>query len=268
MTLALRIAYDGTAYQGWNVQPGRPTVQGLLAARLGRLVPGRTPRIQGAARTDTGVHAIEQVAAWSDPPASLAPERLVRACRKLLPPDVRVWDAASVGDSFDPRRGCRFRVYRYHFSLEPPLSPFLAPYVVPLSPRLDPERMAAAALGIEGRVIDMRSFAAELEPGGSAAPREVFRCRVRPVARFWCLEVAASGFLHHAVRRMIGTLVEVGRGRMPPEGFAEVALAGDGRRAGQTMPPQGLFLWQVAYDDPPPFAGGPAPWTPLGPYNP
>lgn len=248
VNIVLRLAYDGTRYQGWARQPGRPTVQETLANALGRAL-GRMgdgpPRLVVAARTDAGVHALGQVTNFS---ARQEPDlaRLRRSLDALLPPDLRVLDLLVGAEAFDARRSARGKRYRYHIFPGTPPSPFLQPFVAEFSPRLDFERMAEGAKELVGE-IDMRAFAAHLEDRGPA-PRRVHDASLTRHDSVWVFEVRADAFLHHAVRRMVGTLMWVGQGRLGPGEVAEIARTGARERAGPTVTARGLFLWEVFYD--------------------
>jgi tRNA pseudouridine38-40 synthase len=247
-TLKLTLAYDGTDFAGWQVQPDERTVQGELEQALAR-VTGATIRTVASGRTDAGVHALGQVVSF-DSDSRLSPEDLLRALNACLAADVRIVDAQEAKPGFHAIRDCRGKRYRYvlHDGAVPDV--FLRRYAWHVYERLDANAMHVAARSFLGRH-DFRSFAARSDmPRGTE--RTVTAASVRrgegPERALVRFEVEADGFLHHMVRAMVGTLVEVGRGRREADWPAEVVAARDRRHAGRTAPPQGLFLVEARYD--------------------
>ncbi len=248
-TARLVLAYDGTDFHGWQVQPGGlRTVQGVLIDALRGLVPlASIP--PGAGRTDAGVHARGQVASVP----LVDPQHLERLCRALpsrLPADVVLREAALEGPDFHARFSAVGRVYRYRFTAL--RDPFLRRDHLEIDSRLDHEAMAAACAFLVGDH-DATSLCrtASLEAGRT-------RCRIRRAQWHWdgergWLEIEADRFLHSTVRIIVGTLLEIGRGLRPPDDFVAVLAARDRRRAGATAPPQGLSLERVLYPDTPSF---------------
>jgi tRNA pseudouridine38-40 synthase len=256
----LTIAYDGAGLVGWQRQLTGPSVQGLLEAAAGELV-GHDVAVAGAGRTDAGVHALGQV-------ASLALDReidaatLLRALNFKLPTQVRVVDAVEVDAVFHARFDARGKTYRYHVWNGAVVPPTHRAYVwhVPL-PELDVEKMHRAARALEGT----HDFAAFQSLGSEllTTERSVFSSEVRTVSAaedigiaaglaaatgtLVAYEVSGSGFLRHMVRSIVGTLVDIGRGRRDVEWMGEVLASKDRARAGQTAPAEGLFLVRVAY---------------------
>ncbi len=249
--LALLVAYDGRAYHGWQAQPDVPTVQAAVRAALVPLA-GRGVRVVGASRTDAGVHALGQVASVVSP-APLAPSTVMAVLNARLPPDVRVLAARAAPDGFDARRAARLKRYGYRLRTAAVPSPFLRGYGWELGRPVDVSAMRRALAPLRGKH-DFSAFCAA--PGRERDPVCTVRS-ARVVARrdeVWVL-VSADAFLHHMVRNVVGTVVEVGRGRRPAE-WAEAALAGrDRRAAGPTAPAAGLFLLSVRYPRPL-FPGG------------
>jgi tRNA pseudouridine38-40 synthase len=249
MTFKITLAYDGTAFVGWQRQASGASIQGLLEEALARL--GHAAVIVfGAGRTDAGVHALGQVASFSLRRA-IEPPRLVRALNAGLPDTVRVLAADLVPDTFHARYSARGKTYRYRLWNADVLSPFERPFVWHVYGPLDREAMAAAARLIEGR----HDFAAFRAAGGKtrSTEREVFSSRViaAPCPLVFPLivyEISGSGFLHHMVRNVVGTLVEIGRGRRPIEWISEVLAGLDRRQAGPTAPARGLVLASVEYE--------------------
>jgi tRNA pseudouridine38-40 synthase len=254
-TFKITLAYDGTAFVGWQRQDTGTSVQGLLEDALGRL-DGRQVAVIGAGRTDSGVHALGQVAHVSLA-RSIDGRSLAAAVNTRLPPSVRVLEATAVGDEFHARFHARRKIYRYRIWNTEVASPFERLYSWHLpAPMLDVASMDAAARSLEGR----HDFAAFQAAGSDArgTDRSLFVSRVAgdrpPLVTY---DVAGDGFLRHMVRNLVGTLVEVGRGKRPAAWVADVLASRDRVQAGPTAPPEGLFLVRVEYDEP----GGPRPET-------
>lgn len=244
------LAYDGTDFHGWQVQPGDVrTVQGVLVEALRRLVPleGYPP---GAGRTDAGVHARGQVCSVPlDAPEHVA--RIARAVPHMMPDDVVIRSVTDAGPDFHARYGARGRTYTYRFTAE--RDPFLRRDHLWIDPRTDRDAMAAACEFLVGDH-DATSLCrtSSLEPGRT-------RCVIRRAELTWdgpvgCFEIAADRFLHSMVRIVVGTLLEIGEGKRPVDDFRAVLEACDRRRAGATAPPHGLCLERVDYDAPHPAA--------------
>lgn len=262
----LNLAYDGASFHGWQVQPGLRTVQGTLAAALHRLT-GETVLPQGSGRTDTGVHALGQVASLSLA-APIPPERLLRALNRVLPPSIRVLRAEHAEDGFHARHSAVSKTYEYRVFVRNPgvagkaeriCSPFLAPYVYDYRRPIDPALSNAAAALVVGEH-DFTSFAAtdpDLTARREAQEEPNRRSNVRCILRSgWdqsqdgsllTYRVTGSGFLHHMVRNLVGTFLEAGSGRIAPEEIPRILAKQDRAAAGPTAPARGLFLVEVHY---------------------
>jgi tRNA pseudouridine38-40 synthase len=255
------ISYDGSGMHGWQVQPGQPTVQGTLAAALEKMT-GERVLPQGSGRTDAGVHALGQVASFALK-AEIPAENLLRALNGLLPQSVRVLKAEEVGWNFHARHSAVRKSYEYRIferkveeqEEENICPPFVAPYAWDCRWVLELEPMKLAAAMLCG-THDFTSFAAadpdraQREEGG-AGPNPVKTIITSEMAREDGLlryRVTGSGFLHHMVRNLVGTLVEVGRGALQAEEVQKILAAKDRTAAGPTAPAQGLFLVDVHYD--------------------
>jgi tRNA pseudouridine38-40 synthase len=240
----LTVAYDGTTFVGWQRQAEGISVQGVLEAVLAEL-DGAPVAVTGAGRTDAGVHALGQVAGVSltrDVDAAT----VVRAANARLPKTIRVLDAVEVPPSFHARFDATSKVYRYRIWNGEVLNPFERAYVwhVP-GPVLDVAAMAAAARLLEGR----HDFAA-FQTGGqerTSTERVIHSSHVAAEPPLIVYEIGGSGFLRHMVRSIVGSLVDVGRGRYPASWMHEVLESRTRENAGRTAPSAGLFLVRVEY---------------------
>jgi tRNA pseudouridine38-40 synthase len=253
------IAYDGTDFSGWQAQPGQVTVQGVLADVLEKLTQQR-PTIYAAGRTDAGVHAAGQVVNFRTQ-SLLSTGEFQHAFNSLLPPAIRVNSAEEVGPDFHSRWDAVAKTYQYRIFRGRVVPPFLWRYVHHDPRELNFEAMAEAACHFIGEQ-DFTSFAAST--GSEEDDRE--RTTVRTVYRSqwscaqnagtqnsgeeWVYRVRGKSFMRHMVRKMVGTMLEVGRGKLVPAGIAEVLAMRDRSKSGPTMPPHGLCLENVEYPDP------------------
>jgi len=239
----LDLAYVGTRYAGWQIQPGGQTIQGIVQAAL-ELLYGEQIHLVGSGRTDAGAHAMGQVASFRAP-AKLPEDRLPLILNSRLPADIRVLRAIRVPASFHAQRSARSKLYRYQVFNGRILDPFQEPYYHRVFQTLDVAAMAEAAGGFLGRH-DFTSFCAHADAEADHV-REVYRCAIARRGPRITFEVEANGFLHHMVRNMVGTLLEVGRGKRAPADIPGILAARDRRRAGPTAPACGLFLVRVWY---------------------
>jgi tRNA pseudouridine38-40 synthase len=249
----LVIAYDGTDFHGWQRQepPGEAplrTVQGAIEEAVATVVGARVP-VLGASRTDAGVHAAGQVAAFTAE-TSVPPDRLALAINARLPRDVRVLRADAVTPGFDPISQCVSKCYRYTIAHSDRglsvQSVFERRTAWSTWHRLDPGAMRSAA----GALVGTHDFAAfaQVNHGRETTVRTVFGCAVTvPAPDRVVIEVAGNGFLYNMVRIIAGTLVEAGRGRTGPEDIRRALETGDRTATGPTLPPHGLRLEWVRY---------------------
>jgi tRNA pseudouridine38-40 synthase len=266
----LTLAYDGTDFQGWQVQPGLPTIQGELQAALGR-VTGESPLPQGSGRTDAGVHALAQVASFTLR-APIPAENLQRALNRTLPPSIRVSGTSTVRSTFHARHSALAKTYEYRVFREMICPPVLARYVYSCPWQLDLDKLEDCAEIFAGEH-DFRSFAAndpDLSERSSAAveladdapaPKIAPLSTVRTLySSAWELRpseagatlvyrVRGNGFLHHMVRNLVGTMLDVGRGQIALSEIPGILAARDRSAAGPTAPARALFLHSVDYDD-------------------
>jgi tRNA pseudouridine38-40 synthase len=246
-TIKLIVAYDGTAYAGWQVQTGDRTVQEVLEAALAK-VTGESIRVTASGRTDAGVHALGQVVGFRTA-SRLASEVLCRALNAELPRDVAVLEAAEAAEDFHATLHARRKRYRYAIDNSPVRDLFRRHYGWHYPAPLDAAAMDRAAQCLVG-THDFRSF----QTSGSqrkTSVRTISEIGVRrgngSESRWIAIEVEADGFLYNMVRTIVGSLVRIGRGARPESWLAEVLAAADRRAAGPTAPPQGLFLVSVDY---------------------
>lgn len=242
MTRLLAILeYDGTDFEGFQVQKRGRTVQGELEGAL-REITGEEIRIVGAGRTDSGVHALGQGAHF-DTEWDRSPEVLHRALNAVLPNDMAVRSIVPVAPDFSARYSARSRAYRYTILNQPHRSPLACRYAFHIPDPLDVDAMDAAARCLLGSQ-DFGAFGTP--PHGQSTTREMIRAQVKKVASTVQIELEANAFLYRMVRRIAGTLLWVGRGEMSVEEFRGVMAKK--RRAGQSVPPHGLCLMAVHYD--------------------
>lgn len=243
--IVLTVAYDGTDYCGFQRQRpgGKPSIQQVLEESLESLL-GHPVRIAAAGRTDAGVHAEGQVINFRSPTA-IPVDRLPYALNRLLPPDIVVQAAAEAEAGFHARFSARSKVYRYTIWRAPFPSPFLRRYAWHRPGDLDVEGMIRAAVHLVGR----RDFSALAGAGRPVrdAVRTVLRCEVASEPPRLLVRVEADGFLYKMVRNIVGTLVEVGRGRWEAERIPRILASRDRRQAGPTAPALGLCLEEVHY---------------------
>lgn len=241
----ITIAYDGAPYVGWQRQPTGPSVQGLIEEALAEL-DGRAVTVHGAGRTDAGVHALGQVASFSLVRDTTA-DVVVRALNNKLPLEIRVREAEEVPASFHARFSAKTKTYRYRILNADVLDPFERAYAWHVLGRLDVAAMAEAARMVEG----LHDFAAFQGVGGKtgSTAREILTSEIVAGSQSGLLtyDVTGKGFLRHMVRAIVGTLVEIGRGRQRPGWIRDVIASRDRVQAGQTAPAHGLFLVSVDY---------------------
>jgi tRNA pseudouridine38-40 synthase len=242
--IKLLIEYDGTNYLGWQVQPKGPTIQGILEEKLG-LLTGEKIRLFGSGRTDSGVHAICQVAHFKTE-NSMDTHRMQRALNSLLPPDIVIQKMEEVEESFHARKHSKSKVYEYRILNRNLRSVFHRAYVWHIPQKLDFKEMGKATQYLIGEH-DFSSFRSVGSPTRTTV-RKVIRAEWKRgrsgLVRF---EIEANGFLKQMVRAIIGTLVEVGKGKISAGEFRKIFESKDRKKAGPTAPAHGLFLKEVKY---------------------
>jgi tRNA pseudouridine38-40 synthase len=247
--LKLTLAYDGTEFAGWQVQPNAPTVQGTLASAIGRLT-GEKVLPQGSGRTDAGVHALAQVASFATA-SSIPTENWVKALNDILPASIRVVEAAEAPPDFHARKSAQAKTYRYGIYRGAICSPLRARYVWHFPFPLDEGAMAAAAKLVVGEH-DFTSFAAvDPERGLEGLPvsnvRRVFFSDWERDGEDLVYTIRGNGFLHHMVRNLVGTFIQVGKGTLAPSDIGKILSVCERSAAGATAPASGLFLVSVEY---------------------
>ena len=263
-TLKLTIAYDGSAYAGWQRQANAISIQQVLEDEIAAIVGAHNP-LNAAGRTDAGVHAAAQVASITiEHPIPV--DELLRALNaRLKAGDIRVRNIEETFDRFDARIFAKTKTYRYAIWNGAVASPFFRHVVWHVPARLDLDRMAAATQALLGE----HDFAAFQGRGSDVLTtvRTILAAEIvemnlhadQPIAlsplpgapysdgRLLRFEVTGTGFLRHMVRIIVGTLIDIGRGQLAVEEMAAIIASRDRRRAGQTAPAQGLMLWKVTY---------------------
>ncbi len=260
------LTYDGTPFNGWQIQPNLPTVQGTLAQAIHRIT-GESVLPQGSGRTDAGVHALGQVASFSLAAPIPAPN-LHRALNRALPPSIRILSVEQVAEDFHARHSALGKTYEYRISTDEICSPMQAPYVWSYHLPLDLATLQNAADHIRG-THDFTSFAASdpdlttrteqadqpTDPSSTPYSLLPTPCLTRTIHHSsWhrndhllIYKVTGTGFLHHMVRNLVGTFVEAGTGRISADSIPEILAARDRNAAGPTAPARGLFLIEVEY---------------------
>ena len=244
MNVKLTIQYDGTRYDGWQRQGNTDnTLQGRLEGVLSRMV-GKPVEIQGAGRTDAGVHARGQVASVHLP-EGYTPQEVQNYLNRYLPEDVAVVEVVEVGERFHARLSATGKEYRYHIRMGSVPDVFARKYQYRVEEPLDLDAMERAAGYLTGKH-DFRSFCGNRRFKKSTV-REVFHIGVEVCGSDLTLVYRGDGFLYHMVRILTGTLLEVGLGQRTPESMVDILEARERTAAGKTAPAQGLVLQEVYY---------------------
>jgi tRNA pseudouridine38-40 synthase len=240
--IRLNLAFEGTAYHGWQIQESLPTVQGVVSEAIHKITQNPV-NLTGSGRTDAGTHARMLVANFLTQSRIPAP-KLVRALNSILPPDIRILSALQVGLDFHARRNARSKIYRYQIYLGPILAPHLMREYFHYPYPIDIHKMEQAAPLFVGEH-DFAGFA-KTKPYSSTI-RRIFRCELKKSGRRLLMTVEGNGFLHHMVRNMAGTLIEIGKGAISLDEFKDLFIKRDRTLAGFTAPAKGLILLKVKY---------------------
>jgi len=242
--IKLLIEYDGTNYQGWQVQPEGPTIQGILEEKIG-LLTGEPVQLFGSGRTDSGVHALGQVAHFKTQ-SQMDIRTIQRALNSLLPPDIVIQKAEEVDEGFHARKHSKSKIYEYRILNRNLRSAFHCGYVWHIPQKLNLTEMRKATQSLLGQH-DFSAFRTVGSPTQTTV-RKVIRAEWKGgrggLIRF---EIEANGFLKQMVRSIIGTLVEIGKGKMKAADLRRILNSKDRKEAGPTAPAQGLFLKEVKY---------------------
>jgi len=243
----LVIAYDGTGYEGWQVQKIGTGVQQLVETALAKLFPG-APRLHSSSRTDTGVHALGMVAHFEVPTAgvNMTARKLALALNAHLPADIRVVSAARARADFHARFQAGGKQYRYFVWNHPAMNPLLRHAAWHVPRRLDPGAMRAAAARFVGQH-NFQSFSANPGYRRATTVRTLTRCELKKSGSQYTFIIEGDGFLYKMCRGIVGTIVQAGLGKFPPEEVDAMLAQSDRRVAGMTAPAHGLVLWKVFY---------------------
>jgi tRNA pseudouridine38-40 synthase len=248
----LTIAYDGTDFHGWQIQSNKPTIQGEIVNVLRRLTQEHLT-IHGAGRTDAGVHALGQVASFRTQ-SPLSAQEFQRALNALLPPAIRIVHSEEVGPDFNARWSARGKTYRYRIYRGKVVPPMLWRYVLHYPFPLDEGAMIDAAPRFAG-THDFASFAAstgsEEDDKERSTEREIYSAELMPVPDEEELVFTVKGrsFLRYMVRKMVGTLLDIGRGKLAPGDIERLYEIKDRSKSGPTVPPHGLFMVEVQHEE-------------------
>ena len=249
----LTIAYDGTDFHGWQMQSQKPTIQGEIVKVLRRITQENGLLLRGAGRTDAGVHALGQVASFRTQ-SGLAAGEFQRALNALLPPTIRIVGAEEVGPDFHARWSAVGKIYRYRLYRGRVVPPAVWRYVLHYPFPLDEDAMRIAA----SRFVGPHDFAAFAASTGSedddrerSTTREIYSSDISRSEDGEELVYTVKGrsFLRYMVRKMVGTLLEVGRGRKVPDDILRLYQLRDRSKSGPTVPPQGLCMVEVLHNE-------------------
>ena len=248
MTYLLWIAYKGTNYGGFQVQPNAPTVCAAVQDAMQRVL-GCRPDVKGCSRTDAGVHARRFALSFCYT-GKVPAEKMVQAFNAHLPPDIRALEILPVAENFHARYAAHAKTYRYYILNARVDDPFTFDTCCRIGPELDVAAMQAAA----EQFVGTHDFLALCASGSSVAAhgdtvRTITRCAVERAGDRVTITVTADGYLYNMVRILAGTLVEAGLHKRTPESIPALLASRDRRQAGQTLPAKGLFLEDVAYSE-------------------
>ncbi len=247
MKFKLVIAYDGTAYEGWQAQKIGTGVQQIVETALAKLFPS-APRLHSSSRTDTGVHALGMVAHFEIPRAEfkMTIRKLALAINAWLPEDVRVVSASGAKKKFHARFDAGGKQYRYFVWNHAAMNPLLRKTAWHVPRKLDLKAMRAAAKLFVGRR-DFKSFAGTQNYVMKTTVRRLTRCDVKKSGAQFTFIIEGDGFLYKMCRGIVGTLVQVGQGKIAVAEIKKILASRDRRVAGMTAPAHGLVLWKVFY---------------------
>ena len=243
MRVILGISYDGKDFCGWQIQPNGRTVQETVEVALNKLT-GEKIALTGSGRTDSGVHALCQIAHF-DTNSSIPPDKFANALNGLLPDDVQVLFSVQAKNDFHSRFGAKKKTYLYPAYVSDVKLPLLEPYAQRVVSKIDVKKMQLGAKYIEG-THDFRCFLAA-NSSVKDTVRTVYFCRVKQKGNKITIEICGNGFLYNMVRTVAGTLFSVGEGKIAPEEVKSIIESKSRKMAGKTMPAKGLMLKNVQY---------------------
>lgn len=243
--LMIIIAYDGTGFHGWQLQPGKRTVQETVETTLENILQHNV-RVTASGRTDAGVHALGQVINFFTP-SSIPEKGLLKAMNSIFPSDISALEVKEVDSAFHARYKAKSKAYVYVIETAEILNPFLSRYAFHLPCKLDTEAMSLSAKMMEGE----HDFSSFMAAGSSikTTRRRILTTEIITKSSHVYFFVQGSGFLRHMVRNIVGTLILVGQGKIVPAEITRIIAHRDRSLAGPTAPPQGLYLVSVEYDD-------------------
>ena len=245
--IKITIEYDGTNYSGWQVQPNAVTIQSKLEAAVLRLT-SETTKVYGAGRTDAGVHARGQVATFKTK-SKIPIANLARALTSRLPKDISVIKAEEVDNNFDPRHGAKMKLYRYTVYASKIAPAIGRQYMWHVNWDLDLNKIISASKYFEGKH-DYTTFSnQECNSEDSNNIRTVEKCLVTSKGKIITFDIMGRSFLYNMVRNIVGTLIDVGRGRIPPDTILQLFTMKDRQQAGQGAPAKGLCLEWISYNN-------------------
>ena len=242
--ILLVFGYDGTDFCGWAAQPGKASIQAAMEQAVAAVV-GTKVNVEPSGRTDAGVHALGHAASFQTE-SSIPCDNLVKAINTHLPRSIRVYSAEEREAAFHARFSARAKTYRYRIYRRPICPPDLWRYVHHFRHPLDVDEMKTAAMAFEG-LHDFTSFTSPEELPKGSAERMIHSSRIEEIGNELHYMVRGSGFLHHMVRNIVGTLLEVGKGNWRAADIARILAARDRTQAGPTPPAKGLWLVEVEY---------------------
>lgn len=239
----LIVAYDGTNYSGWQIQPNAVTIESMLNLHLSELL-GEPIRVIGASRTDAGVHALGNVAVF-DTSARMPAEKISYAMNTRLPQDIRIQDSCEVAVDFHPRFCKTIKTYEYRILNRRFPDPTRRLYSLFYYYPLDVENMRRALAYLVGEH-DFKSLCTHKEEVENTV-RTIYEADIQKDGDMISIRISGNGFLYNMVRIIVGTLLRVGSGYYPPEYMQELLAAKNRQAAGETAPPQGLTLLEIRY---------------------
>ena len=240
----IKIQYDGTDFSGWQIQKDRKTIQGEIS-RVLKIITGSKTRVTGSGRTDAGVHALGQVANFVTK-LNIEAESMLKALNSLLPPTIRIIESKIVSDSFNAMFNCIEKTYRYTIFQGKIISPFLYRFALHYPYSLDFEKMEEAAKILEGEK-DFSAFT--VKSSAKNHVKNLKEIRFERKGEITDIYFTGNGFLRYMVRTLIGTLIEVGNGKIAVDEIENIIESKDRSKAGPTSPPHGLFLIEAKYPE-------------------